>query len=225
MLPVASRRSPARITLRAAGILTPVVLVGVLAACTPVPGPAATPTATSSAIATSPSATPDPSGSPSQTATPAATDAPSASIQLPGSCEAIYSDALLATMADMPLNDPGVTLLSTEMTAGLEVLEAAPTIRCAWGQPSEFGLATNVSIVDAAQSQTLEQSMRDTGMTCADYEQGTLCRIETEHLQDDDVIAKTGETHYLRDNAWIATHWINFSPEGYTEDIVATLWG
>ena len=125
----------------------------------------------------------------------------------------------------MTLNDPGVTLLSTELTPGLEILESAPTIRCSWGAPSEFGLATNVTVIDQAQAETLGQAMRESGMTCADYEQGTMCRIEVEHLTEDDVVAKTGETHYLRGNGWVSTHWINFAPEGYTEDIVATLWG
>ncbi|MGC5169440.1 hypothetical protein ACPW96_05715 [Micromonospora sp. DT81.3] len=221
MLPVATgpRTAPAR---RAAWLTASVALIAVLAACAPQTPPATTPSE-------SPSSTPRPtatgSAAPSESPTPVATEDPGSSIDLPAACEDIYSEELLATIADMPLNDPGVTLLSTEMTAGLEILETAPTIRCSWGLPSDFGLATNVTIVDAAQTQSLEQSMRDTGMECADYEQGTLCRIETEHLGEDDVVAKTGETHYLRGNGWVSTHWINFAPEGYTEDIVATLWG
>jgi len=221
MLPPSRRRTPRRTlhALRVAGVAASLVVVASLAACAPEPAP----TATSSPDAGSPS--PSASAEPSETATPAPTEEPGASIELPGACEDIYSAAFLASMGDMTLNDPGVTLLSTEMTAGLEVLETAPTIRCSWGAPSEFGLATNVTIIEQAQAETLQQTMRDTGMTCADYEQGTMCRIEVEHLTEDDVVAKTGETHYLRGNGWVSTHWINFAPEGYTEDIVATLWG
>jgi len=222
MTPVAARRRT--VTASGAAVLSAsLVLVAVLAACSPEPGPTATPSPIPSTPGGTASATP--SGTPSGTPTPIATDEPGASIELPGACEDIYSDALLATLSELPMNDPGVTLLSTEMASGLEILETAPTLRCTWGAPSEFGLATNVTVVDAEQAQTLEQSMRDAGMTCAEYEQGTMCRIETEHLQEDDVVAKIGETHYLRGNGWVSTHWINFAPEGYTEDIVATLWG
>jgi hypothetical protein len=226
--------------LRVAGLAASVALLAVLTGCAQQPGPSAnpspveasrsasarpSPSATESASPT-PTPTPEPSVTP-PTPAPGATGQPGATIQLPAACEDIHSEALLAMMTDMGmgLNDPGVTLLSTEMTQGLEILESAPTIRCSWGAPSEFGLATNVTIVDAAQATALEQAMRDTGMTCTEYEQGTLCRIETEHLQDDDVVTTTGETHYLRGNAWVSTHWIEFNPEGYTEDIVETLWG
>ena len=38
-------------------------------------------------------------------------------------------------------------------------------------------------------------------------------------------ITAGGETHYVGDGAVVTTAWINFAPEGYTEDVVATLWG
>ena len=70
---------------------------------------------------------------------------------LPGACEDIYSDAMFAdlTATAPPLNDPGNTTPSTELAAGREVLDVAPTLRCTWGGPSEYGLSTNVTIVDA----------------------------------------------------------------------------
>ena len=56
--------------------------------------------------------------------------------------------------ANPPLNDPGVTMHSTQNVDALELLNSGiPTLRCSWGQPSEYGLATNVSVVDAARSQ------------------------------------------------------------------------
>ena len=42
--------------------------------------------------------------------------------------------------------------------------------------------------------------------------------------QDDDLVELT-ETHVLRANAWVSTATINFESEGYSEDIIATLWG
>ena len=39
-----------------------------------------------------------------------------------------------------------------------------PTIRCSWGQPSEFGLATNVSVIDAAQTAALLRRAARSGL-------------------------------------------------------------
>lgn len=190
-----------------------------LAACQPEPGPGA------------PTVTPTPTFSipePTHSLEPVPTDKPQAAeITLPADCTAIYSPAMLAQLnaENPPLNDPGVTLLSTEVIAGLEIMDTAPTIRCSWGQPSEFGLATNVTIVTEAQSADLLAALQNQGMSCADEGAATVCRIETEHMMDGEPYATVGETHYLRGNGWIATHWINFGPEGYTNDIAQTLWG
>ena len=145
---------------------------------------------------------------------------------LPGACEDIYSDAMFAdlTATAPPLNDPGHTTPSTELAAGREVLDVAPTLRCTWGGPSEYGLSTNVTIVDAGQSASIEQAAVESGMTCKPHAEGTICRIREDHFVEGELYATVGETHYFRDNGWVATHWINFAPEGYTEDIVATLW-
>ncbi|MDQ1129142.1 hypothetical protein [Microbacterium sp. SORGH_AS_0888] len=40
----------------------------------------------------------------------------------------------------------------------------------------------------------------------------------------DDKVVTRGETHFLRGNGWITTSWVDDQPDGYTEDIVATLW-
>ncbi|HWI32208.1 MAG TPA: hypothetical protein VNT50_12010 [Microbacterium sp.] len=207
------RRRSARTAFAVAGAA---LMVAALAGCA-----APDPEASSSA---SPTSSPSPSNaSPS----PTASDDTGSALELPTACEDIYSDAMLAEMqaTASPLNDPGLTMLSTELAAGLEVLDTAPTLRCTWGAPSEFGLSTNVTIVDAEQSASIEQAAVEAGMTCEAYAGGTICRIETEHLVEGDVYAVVGETHYLRDDGWIATHRINLAPEGYTEDIVATLWG
>jgi hypothetical protein len=52
-----------------------------------------------------------------------------------------------------------------------------------------------------------------------------VCRIEQKGVTLDDNEYTRGETHYIADDALVTTSWINFAPEGYTEDIVATLWG
>lgn len=219
-----------RHAVRTASVLAGVALVAAaLAACatppeasvstlptTTSPGPSnASPTTSSPAPS---SAALSPSSSPSEDAGTA--------LVLPGACEDIYSDAMFAhlTTTAPPLNDPGHTMPSTELAAGREVLDAAPTLRCTWGGASEYGLSTNVTFVDAGQSASIEQAAVEAGMTCKPHAEGTICRIRQDRFVDGELYATDGETHYFRDNGWVATHWINFAPEGYTEDIVATLW-
>jgi len=190
-----------------------------LAACAPEPG-----TPTPSATASSPVATP----TTTPTATPSPTATAAAGIQLPATCEQIYSASMLASLnaANPPLNDPGVTMHSTQNAGLLETLTSGiPTLRCSWGTPSEYGLATNVSIVDAEQSAAVRETLSTSGFGCQDAMGGTICRIEQKTVTLDDKEVTFGETHFVRGNAWVSTSWIDFSPTGYTEDIVATLWG
>ncbi|MCX6501685.1 MAG: hypothetical protein NT132_04640 [Microbacterium sp.] len=176
------------------------------------------------------SATPRPSSSTvSPAPTPSATPVDSSDeIALPSGCEQLYSAAMLSELQATggPLNDPGITLYATKLVPGLEVLESgAPTLRCTWGYPSESGLATNVTIVNADQTATILQALAEGGYGCEDLDGGTICRIEMKSVDYDDNIITQGETQYLRGNGWVTTAWISYAPVGYTEDIVATLWG
>lgn len=192
-----------------------------LAGCVPEPVPGASTPAPS--LSHSPSTDPSaPEASPSATG---ASDA----IALPANCEALYSPAMLQALVEQnpPLNDPGVTMTSTEVVAGLEVLQSgAPTIRCSWGVPSSRGLATNVTIVTPAQVATVGAALRERGFSCTDSGTApngeTRCEI-TERFNDPNMSG--GETHVLRANAWVSTHWLNFAPAGYTDDIVKQLFG
>lgn len=179
------------------------------------------PSTTRSATAT---AAPSPTASPSPTATASADD----EITLPAACEHIYSAEMLASLDAQapPLNDPGVTLHSSQNAELLEILTSGiPTIRCSWGTPGEFGLATNVSIVDAAQSAAVLAALQSSGFECAEHDGGMICRIEQKRINLDDEEVTLGETHFVRGNGWVSTAWIDFAPEGYTEDIADTLWG
>ena len=182
-----------------------------------------------------PSGTPEPSGSatldqptPGPSASPIETELPDSAFEVPASCEDIYSDAMLALLQseNPPLNDPGVTMLSTENADLLEVLHSgAPTLRCSWGQPSEVGLATNVTAIDAEQAAAIESALPAAGFGCEELGEGTVCRIEQRGVTLDDEEYTRGETHYIGDGGVVTTAWINFNPDGYTEDVVATLWG
>ncbi|MDY0909188.1 hypothetical protein [Microbacterium sp. CFBP9034] len=210
-------------SLRFAGCgLILIVAAAVTVACQPEPGPEVTQTSTS---APTPSLTPRPGGS---SPTPIETEAPDASFELPEGCEALYSPAMLETLEadNPPLNHPEVTMLSTQNVDLIDIIESdAPTLRCSWGEPSEYGLATNVTVVDDDQSAFIGDELRNSGFECAALGDGTICRTEQKGVTLDDEEYAGGETHYLGGGGWVTTAWINFSPEGYTEDIVATLWG
>ena len=117
-------------------------------------------------------------------------------------------------------------MTSTQVVPALEILTSGiPTIRCSWGVPSETGLATNVSIVDADQSAALLTGLIESGFACEAIDGGNVCLYAQTTLNLDDNVVELTEAHILRGNGWVSTATIDFAPEGYTEDILATLWG
>ena len=204
-----------RTVVRGAFVLALAAVTAVATGCLPEPEPGATPT-TTDAVATG-TATP----------TPTTTAAPEDSFAFPADCAAVYTPQMLTALeADVPpLNDPGTTMASTEVVAAIEILTGAEqTIRCSWGPPSERGMATNVTIVTSAQSQTIADALVNEGFSTEELDGGALHRIEREMLTLDDDIVTLGETHYLRDDVWVSTRWIDVNPDGYTQAIVASLW-
>ncbi|MFS0793393.1 hypothetical protein [Microbacterium sp. 1P10AE] len=196
-------------------------LVVALSGCVPEPSPTASPTSEASVSSTpSSSATPKPSSSiPSPTVSP--------STALPASCDDVYSDAMLTRLQeqDGPLNDPGVSLLSTDQASLLELLDSIPTLRCSWGPPGEKGLSTNVSIVDATQAAFVRDALSSSGFGCDTSDSATICRLDQRGVSLDDVPFERGEVQAIRGEVWVTTSWINFDPEGYTEDILSTVAG
>ena len=200
------------------GCLALVAVAVVAVGCRPEPG--GTPSSSPSITMKEP--TPDPSLSPIET------QKPQADFDVPADCTQIYSAAMLAQLqtANPPLNDPGVTMLSTENADLLEIIHGgAPTLRCSWGKPSEYGLATNVTGIDAEQASAILAALPAAGFGCEAMGEGTVCRIEQKGITLDDKEYTRGETHYVGGGGLVTTAWINFAPEGYTEDVVATLWG
>ena len=89
-------------------------------------------------------------------------------------------------------------MTSTQNVEALELLSSgAPTIRCSWGLPSESGMATNVTIVDAEQSAAVAAALANAGFACADELGGTVCRFAQSMINQDDEIAELAETHVL----------------------------
>ena len=187
-----------------------------LTACVPEPGPTASPT--SDAPSATASATPTPT--PTPTATPAA-------FAVPADCAEVYTaaqrDALSGELG--PLNDPAITLYSTQIGEALEILESgAATLRCTWGAPGGDGLSTNVTVVDGDVRARLQEVLAGAGAACADAGAGTLCEMSTKTVDWDGNPVSRGESHFLGDGGWIATSWVGALPDGYTTQIAATLW-
>ncbi|WP_456284866.1 hypothetical protein M1D46_07485 [Microbacterium sp. JZ70] len=182
-----------------------------------------------SSVGTGQGAEPDPT--PSATSTP--TTAPTTSVPttapgvftMPASCEQAWSTEALSILSEEAgaLNDPGLTMLSTEVVPALEVLDAVESLRCTWGLASEVGIATTLAAVDEAQTETIRTALLAEGFTCEEREVVTRCELETELTGE--VPGATGEVHVLGGGGWAATHWLNadFEPQ-YTDDLIATLW-
>lgn len=194
--------------------------------------------ADASASATA-SASPPPSSSPTASETPSASPSPVVSsspsptvptLELPTDCSAIYSGPMFASLRalQLPLNDPSLADETGTAIPELDtLLRANPGLHCSWGLPSELGINTNVTLIDPAAAQNIEATLVARGATCEEKDDGTLCTLVhvgpgIEDWAEGD--PQAGENHFFRDNAWIATHWSTVEMNGYTPDIVHTLW-
>ncbi len=159
--------------------------------------------------------------------TPSETAGAGEEIALPAACEELYSAAMLASLQRRaPLNDPGVTMNSTQNVGALEILTPASRRSAARGAPrASPGSPRTCRSSTPAQSAAVSDALRSAGFACEPIEGGTVCRTEQTVITQDDEQVTLSETHFLRGNGWISTATINFEPEGYTEDIVSTLWG
>ncbi len=203
---------------RSLAVLASVAVIGLtMAACVPQPFPGVT-------VTGAPSTSPTPTAAPTPAPTPAG---PSDEIALPAACEQAYSaDMLTALQAVGPMNDPGITLYATRLGEPLEIIESgAPTLRCTWGAPGEDGFATNITVVTPDQAVAVWNALTENGFGCEDDAGGTICRIQSQSVDFDNNLVTQGETHFLRGDGWIATAWVGSEPDGYTQDIAATLWG
>jgi hypothetical protein len=219
--------SPSRIplwfALGAVGVLLVVALVVVLVVWR---GGAATPSAEDTSVDTRP--TPTVSAEPLPVAGIAVVNplgGPS-----PASCDAIYSPGMMAAFNETHALNPAWTETAEPSTrigtvdADLSVLiEDAQHLSCVWADPeggSGSGLVTNVVFVTEAQTSAATDRLKAMGQTCYDELEGLRCVIEN----DTDGEGVAGESHFLRDGIWLATSFVNAGPDGYTHDMVATIW-
>ncbi|TFB96782.1 hypothetical protein E3O42_16725 [Cryobacterium adonitolivorans] len=183
-----------------------------------------------------PASTPEvsPAGRPAPAAPPAAVPvaAPTASLApgtpKPASCEEIYSPAMVGAFADQVLNPAWTTEPAADVRDGaddpelLAIINASEHLSCRWvsaAGASGSGVSTNVVWVTAEQTAAVDARLRALGMECYEELEGLRCITETSTDTDN-----FGQSHFLRGGIWLATVWVNAGPDGYTHDMVGTIW-
>ncbi|TFB96781.1 hypothetical protein E3O42_16720 [Cryobacterium adonitolivorans] len=217
-------RRPLWFALGAVGVLLVVALIVVLVVWR---GGAGTPSGSDTLPGTRPT--------PSATAEPlaVASAAPTASAPAgphPATCEAIYSPAMMATFSETrSLNPSWSSDPQAAMQAGTQdselasMIQSAEHLTCIWGSEgggSDSGLTTNVVFVTPEQSEAAHQRLNALGQSCYEELGGIRCVMESTTEGE----GTSGESHFLRDGIWLATHYVNAGPDGYTHDMVGTVW-
>lgn len=177
--------------------------------CAPEPAdPAAEPTAAASApapraTASAPTLLPFPTG-PAESTTAIPTD-----------CESLLPESVLAELADVPLNAPG-------MGGGIRVDSSRV---CVWADPAATVTKLIVVIGYAPYreaSDTLYVLGRDEGYTCYEPDGGVRCEKVWESAT---LGVQEGRTLFYRDGVIIDTQYAGLAPSGFTSSIVDTVWG
>lgn len=204
------------------GIAVTVVLAAVLSACAPEPaaGPdaatadsAATPTQTETDTAGS---IPTISPSTSPGASPSAT-APEPPATIPTDCEGMLSASVLAELNGFPLNHSEVVNRVNPLPAG--------SLLCIWQDPQAdtTGLITRITKMSRGPALDLLNGLADDeGFTCYTPDGGTRC----ENTWQNEMYPVTdGRTLFWRNDVLIDTRYSNLAPAGYTNAIVASIFG
>ncbi|WEO76796.1 hypothetical protein BJQ94_15760 [Cryobacterium sp. SO2] len=225
--PPANRRLWVIIGVLAALLALAVIIIGVLWA-RGAPTPAATGGARPTPSATAAPSIAEPSAPSTGTASPAPGSSAAPGTPRPASCDELYSPEMVAAFGDMVLNpawldDPELDMKIGEDDPVLQgVIDANDSLLCQWAKPegpSGAGVSTTVVWVDAADSATVQAHLADRGDDCFDQQGGLRCTTETFTEE-----GYFGESHFLRDGIWLATEYSSAGPEGYTLDMVDSLW-
>lgn len=175
-----------------------------LVACAPDPVPPVPSTPSASSTTAAPAATPTP--------TPSATP-----IVLPSDCRSILSSEVIAQFGDLPLNDP---------VYGAEVgVQPDGSLTCLWGHPgTDTGrLRTTISRMSRGPALDLmNQLASGQQYTCYTPSGGTRCE---KSWIDDRYPVEAGRTLFWRQDVMIDTSYINLAPAGYTDSVIAHVFG
>jgi hypothetical protein len=195
-------------TRRTAAVAASVLLAAALLSACAGTGHAAP--ASSDPVTASPTSTQSPEVTPTPTPTAAA------AIALPTDCRALLSAAVLAQLADTPLNDPAF---------GPSGVQPDGSLVCIWGDPGAdtTGLTTTIARMNRGPALDMLNVLATTeGFSCYLPDEGTRCE---KTWQNDTYPVTDGRTLYWRQDVLIDTRYSNLAPTGYTASIVATLFG
>lgn len=195
---------PVRAALAASAAL---LVAAALSACAP-----------ADVVATSPS----PSAAATSTPTPIATTLPDASaspeaaVRIPTDCRVILDDAVLAQLEDIPLNDPAF---------GASGAQADGSLICVWGDPAAdtTSLTTTITRINRGPAlDLLNELVDEEDFTCYTPSDGTRCEKTWEN---ETYPVTDGRTLFFRDDVLIDTRYSNLAPSGYTDAIIASIFG
>ncbi|MBX0301786.1 hypothetical protein K2F54_17620 [Cryobacterium sp. 1639] len=146
----------------------------------------------------------------------------------PASCDDIYSPQMLDAFGDLVLNPDWTNDPSADVQAGaddpdlLAIIDTNDRLTCRWVSPtgpSGAGVSTNVVWVTPEQAVTVTERLAELGMDCYEELGGLRCIVQD--TADDNTF---GQSHFVRGGIWLATQWVNAGPNGYTHDMVNTIW-
>lgn len=157
----------------------------------------------------------EPGGSASPEPSPSATPTTKA-VALPTDCRAILSDAVLAQLEGIPLNDAAF---------GPSGVGDDGTLTCIWADPGAdtTSLTTTISGMNRGPALDMLNALADDeGFSCFTPDGGTRCEKtwpnKTYPVTD-------GRTLFWKDDVLIDTRYSNLAPDGYTSSIVEHLFG
>lgn len=182
-----------------------VAAVALLLGCVPEGGDPTPSAATTATTSPSPIATRHLEPSPTATAA-----------QIPTDCRGMLTDAVLAQLDDLPLNDPAF---------GPSGVQGDGSLVCIWGDPAAdaTGLTTSIQrVARGAALDLLNELADDEGFTCYTPDGGTRCE---KTWQNETSSAPQGRTLFWRDDILIDTRYSDLAPPGYTAAIVAAVYG
>ncbi|MFJ6429930.1 MULTISPECIES: hypothetical protein [Microbacterium] len=193
---------------RVAGAAAAFLLLVVLTACTPQAGDGGGP---------SPSPTEGHTAGSEETSSPSPTPTPTtAPVALPTDCRAILSEAVLAELGDIPLNDAAF---------GPSGVGADGALTCNWADPraDTTRLTTTISRMNRGPAlDKLNALADDEGFSCFTPDGGTRCEKTWPNEQ---YPVTDGRTLFWRDDVLIDTRYTNLAPTGYTSSIVEHIFG
>lgn len=205
-MPKPSRRARA-----AASVVVIGMLSLALAACVAEPGSGDHVPASATSGSGTPTASATASASPAPSGTPTA-----AAARIPTDCRAMVSAAVLAEFGTIPLNDPA---------AGASGPQQDGSLICVWRDPGAdtTGLVTTISRMARGPAlDMLNGLVTSQGFSCYTPSGGTRCEKTWPNTQ---YPVTDGRTLFWRDGILIDTRFSNLAPAGYTDSIIAHVFG